>query len=92
MRKLAVISLFLVLFSNSVNFHCFGMRIFTLNGYSDCSNSAKNPVRFNGTLTNISENVYRIAGDITINELIDGPVEVFSFQWLCSIILNLHSN
>lgn len=60
-------------------FNCFGARIFIFHGVSQCPDGEKNPAHFNGIVTNVSDNVYGVAGDVVINDFMDGPIEVFRY-------------
>lgn len=47
-----------------------------LNGFSNCPEVQRNPMHFNGSVRKIGINKYELNGEVKIDEIITGPVEV----------------
>lgn len=86
MKLNQIISQIVLLFEMLANCFCFESRILLFRGFSDCPDGERNPARFTGTVTNITQNVY---GEVEIEDFLTAPLEVYSrinSQQLCILI------
>lgn len=60
--------------------HAIQKRTIIFQGFSNCQEDEKNPIHFNGAVKSIVRNIYEVNGEIKADEIITGPLEVFSVR------------
>lgn len=72
------------LFSSGNNLQ---LSTYIVNKLSQCPDSEKKPMRFNGTITHVGRNKFEVDGDVRINQLLTAPLEVFHIQLNTVVII-----
>lgn len=55
---------------------CLDASTIVLNNYTRCQDDEKNPIHLNVNFTKTAHNKYAVNGEFTLDEVIDGPIEV----------------
>lgn len=81
MKMNQYILIFLLLLNRAEDFvGCFSLyrqpKTIIFNRFSACSDDERNPIRFNGTIRNMTNNKLVIDGNITVTEILSNPMEV----------------
>lgn len=76
MRQRQIFAAFVLLFPIFVNSRSSQKKMIILNGFSNCTEVQRNPVHFSGSVKSIGINKYELNGEVKVDEIIAGPVEV----------------
>lgn len=69
--------LLISIFNNFINGYRFEPNTITIKNFTGCKDDEKNTVHFKPNITRLARNKYVVNGEITINQVVPGPFQVF---------------